>query len=374
MNGAAVSFIASSRRARTIAVARPRFYPVGEKKGLDMLDVVTTYRNLGIPLFVEPAKDLVVKPGANGDSWYVTCLFKARDKVLGFEWHQGLMPKQRLIPQLSTTEFLLFSSDGATWRAHAASEPVSTTSGASQTECHVQSSFGTLTGDRTRMTLELKAAHGAVSVVLTPQAQELYNGTTGLLPLLGLESYEYAFTNMAAEGSLTIDGETFAFEGVQAWFDRQWFMMNATDEASSAAFSQDFVQVAWTWLGMTYGPGERQAISFWNIQLPTGDYSTFLTMLREDGVQLNALAEVSYDGIVTSPDTGNKYPTRAHITSPQVGLDLHLSALIDHAEFVYKPGAGKSGSQVPCHVTGRIGLVHIDKPVFFEMIGSPGGH
>jgi Lipocalin-like domain/CrtC N-terminal lipocalin domain len=323
-------------------------------------------RNLGIPLFVDTAGDLVAKPGALLDSWYVNCLFQHGDKILGFEWHQGILGG------LSMTEFVLVQTGPDKWRPHTCSESVSEAVCASATECRVTSGFGTFSGDRSRFSLELATGNHAVSVVLIPQPEELYNGTTGVLPLMGADSYEFGFPNMTVHGSMTIDGEVFAIDGARAWFDRQWGATDGAAALPTEAFAGMFAQNAWAWIGLTFGEGDREAISFWNNHLPNGDAQTFLTLLRADGVQMNVPAEVVYDSVWTSADTGNRYPARAHVTAPAIDVDLRLEALMEGTEFTYAKGAGNSGCQVPCMVRGRIGSTEIDKPVFFEMIGSVG--
>ncbi len=169
----------------------------------------------GIPLFVDPARDLPSHPDSVLESWYVNAAFESGGKVLGFEWYQGVSPLG------STTEFLVMNGTDGIWRPSVAAETKSLAVGASTSECRVSSQFGTFSGDRSQFQLTVKSRLNALDVVLTPQREELYNGTTGLLHLLGSDSYEYAFPNMRAKGTLTIDGEDFAVDAPSVWFDRQ---------------------------------------------------------------------------------------------------------------------------------------------------------
>jgi|SRR5579871_3643880 len=315
----------------------------------------------GVPLFVDAATDLVAKPGRTPGSWYVNCAFVSRGKTLGFLWHQGITG------QGSETRFLLMNCSDGKWVPHVLAEPLGANVGASSSKCEVSSSCGTLSGDRSCLVLKVRAGSDALDVVLTPGPEVLYNGTLGTLPLFGMQSFEYGFPNVAANGTMMIDGEEFPVDSGAAWFDRQWGSL--ADPAQPAA-PIDLDALAWTWLGMTLDPAGHQAISFWDVREPSDKRATFLTFLREDGVQMNVDATVAYDRIWTSPDTGHRYPGSARITAPKIGLDIQLRALLDRPEFV---GKGQSGCQSPCRATGRFGSVRIGKPVIFEMIGNVGG-
>lgn len=326
-------------------------------------DAVADRAQFGTPLFVDTAKDLAAHVGSVLESWYFNAAFVSRGKTVGFEWHQGVSP------QGSMTEFLLMNGTDGIWRPQVASEPTSATVGTSTSELHVYSSLGVLTGDHTQMQLKLGGGDNAVDVLLTPQGQELYNGTTGLLRFLGSDSYEYAFPNMLANGTMTIDGEVYPVEAASVWFDRQWGRGEATDPAELMRQAQLINDSHWTWMGLTFGAAETAAISFWDVMDPDSRW-TFLTYLREDGVQMNVDARVEYDGVWTSTETGQHYPSYARITAPAIDLDIELTALLDKPEFVYQPGQGHSGSQLLCRVVGKAGSVRIDKPAILELIGG----
>jgi predicted secreted hydrolase len=317
----------------------------------------------GVPLFVDTVKDLASHPGSVLESWYVNAAFESRGKVLGFEWHQGIAP------QASMTEFLLMNGTDGIWRPHVATEPASAKVGASTTECRVYSSLGTFSGDRSQFRLKLRSGRNAVDVVLTPQREELYNGTTGLLPLMGSNSYEFAFPNMRAKGTVTIDDEVFPVDAGSVWFDRQWSPADGATPAEVAKRAEFINQAHWNWLGLSFGAGDRAAISFWDIMAPEQRWN-FLTYLREDGVQMNVGAKVDYEGLWVSKDTGQRYPRSAHIVAPAIDLDIVLTALLERPEFVYPPGQGHSGCQSLCRVTGKVGATRISKHTIFEMIGG----
>jgi predicted secreted hydrolase len=317
----------------------------------------------GVPLFVDTTRDLPLHAGSALESWYVNAAFESRGKTIGFEWHQGITPLG------SSTEFLLMNATDGVWRPQVVAEPLSATVGAEEARCHVYSSLGILEGDRAELRLKAGSGRDSLDVVLTPQPQELYNGTTGLLHLLGSDSYEYAFPNMQARGTVTIDGETFPVDTNAVWFDRQWGKAELETPEVLQQKAEIIAQSHWTWLGLAFGPGNRSAISFWDIMEPTIRW-TALTYLRADGIQMNVGAKVDYDQIWTSTETGQRYPASAHITAPAIGLDITLSALLDKPEFVYAPGQGHSGSQSLCQAAGKIDGMEIDQPAILELIGG----
>jgi hypothetical protein len=318
----------------------------------------------GVPLFVDADTDLVAKPGRLPGSWYLSCAFTSRGKTLGFLWHQ-------MFPGHGTeTRFLLANCSDGKWFPHVLAEPLGGAVGVSSSRCEVSSSYGTFSGDRSRLVLKVKAGSEAVDVVLVPGPEVLYNGTLGTLPLFGMQSYEYGFPNVVTNGTMTIDGEEFPIDSATAWFDRQFGSLADPSEPAGKGAPIDLDALSWTWLGMTVDPAGRQAISFWDVHQPSGKRSTFLTFLREDGVQMNVEATVAYDRIWTSPESGHRYPGWARIAAPKIGLDVELRALLNRPEFVSEM---QSGCQAPCQATGRFGSLAIDKPVIFEMVGNPGG-
>jgi predicted secreted hydrolase len=318
---------------------------------------------LGTPLFVDGTTDLPGHTNTFVESWYVNAAFESRGKIIGFEWHQGVTAMG------SATEFLVMNATDDVFRPYAAAEAASATVGASTSEMNVYSTVGSLTGDRSEM--RLKAVNGAnsVDVVMRPQAAELYNGTTGLLPFLGTDSYEFAFPNMITTGVVTIDGEAFEVDTDAVWFDRQWGVADGLTPQDLMRNAAVVNEAHWTWLGLAFGEGNRAALSFWDV-MGADKRWTFLTYMREDGVQSNVEARVEYDKVWTSSDTGQKYPGVTRITAPKLDLDIVLTAMMSKPEFVYPAGQGHNGGQSLCRVSGRMGSTRIETHALFEMIGG----
>jgi AcrR family transcriptional regulator/predicted secreted hydrolase len=320
--------------------------------------------NLGIPMFVEPRRDLLAKPQSPVDSWYVNCNFRVGERELGFEWHQmvtALGPGK----QITRTEFLLMDASRRIWLDHASEETVAGDIGAATDRCRVTSSFGSLAGDRDRLTLNLHAPDGAVDMVLKPKEQVLYNGTVGMIPLLG-SCFQYAFPNMSVEGTIRLNDETLDVGRATAWLDRQW-----APPALPAEFNFEAFGGSWVWLGMTLNPEGTAAISLWDLVEDNGRRHAFATILDANGVQSNHSAAVTYGGVWQSERTGNSYPSTVSITIPSADLALSLNALLERPEFSHgRDRRSFGGCQSPCAVRGHYGSIPIDRVVILEMIGD----
>ena len=323
--------------------------------------------NLGIPLFIEPRRDLLAKTESPIDSWYVNCNFRVGERELGFEWHQMVFaPKPEM--KITTTEFLLMDATRRIWLDHVSDEAVSANIGAATDRCRVTSSFGSLVGDRDRLTLNLHAPDGAVDIVLKPKEQVLYNGTVGLLPLFGSQSFQFAFPNAQVEGTIRLNDETLEVGRATAWLDRQWSGRLPQGELNPADFAKF---PSWVWLGMTLNPEGTAAISLWDIVDTNGNRHAFATILDANGIQSNHSATVTYGGTWQSERTGNSYPSKLSISIPTADLALSLNALLDRPEFSH--GSDRSsiaGCQSPCTVTGHYGSIPIDRVAIVEMIGD----
>ena len=315
-------------------------------------------QNQGIPLFVDHVNNLPAIKGTGFDSWYVICNFEADGKQYGLQWHQ-----QVLFGQLITAEYLLMDVERNIWSKLSTTEPVSETSRVEYDKMYVSSSFGTLKGDHRQMQLDLKGRDGEAHVTLRGRGPVLYNGTTGLLKFLGGgDSFEYGYFNMDIEGHVIIQGKTVEIRHATAWFDRQW---GASGNANDVKEGKGMNKLSWLWLGMPLGKDDEGAVSLWDAYGRDGRF-TFATVYRADGTQLNLPAEVSYDDIWTSQESGNSYPRTVHISVPKEQLTLTLRFVSDTPEVV----GTISGCQSLVKVDGQHHGQRIDRYNILEIVGD----
>ena len=318
----------------------------------------------GIPLFVDVVKDMPARQNTSFDSWYVICNFEHEGKQYGFEWHQ-----QSVKEFFMTVEYLMMDADRSIYSNNAVDMPICEACGHSYEELNVFSPFGTLTGDRNEMKLNIQCEDGAVDVVLRPRKDVLYNGTCGMLKFLGGDfSYQYSFPNMDIEGTMTLKGKTIPITNTTAWFDRQWGVNKASSDHINAGEGMN--KLAWLWLGMTLEDGNG-AVSLWDSYGPEGR-NAFATIMQSNGIQYNAEAEVTYEDVWTSAKSGNSYPRAVNFNVPKADLAIRVEFISDDPEF-FREGNPICGCPSLCKVTGSYKGEALDRCVILELINDVNG-
>ena len=151
-------------------------------------------------------------------------------------------------------------------------------------------------------------------------------------------SYYYSRTAMAANGTLTLDGQTMAVDGI-AWFDHQW---------------GDFVSVGgggWDWFAVNLDDGTDLTLSL----VRDADGSSPLiygTVAFADG-QVRNLGRDAFTVAVTdrwtSPTTGASYPAAWTIELPSDKLTIRLRPTVAGQELDTRTTTGVvywEGSQI----------------------------
>ncbi len=317
-----------------------------------------TRLNEGLPIFVDHKTDVGPISKAPSDSWYVNCAFEADGKQLGFMWHQQTM-KMGPISVNFAELLLLNATDNYSLSELAKPKPISIKK-SSENEVEVVSSIGSFSGSyRDGFDLQLQIQDGGVHVHLKPDTT-LYNGTTGLLPLVGSDSHEFAYPNMSVTGAVTMNNETYELSDVTAWFDKQW--------VTKAPNRGEMNNAAWLWLGLPLNTEGTCSISLWDYY--TSEHrNAFATVVEENGMQETMPIYVTYNDIWRSQKTGNSYPKTIDIRIDEIDLNLSLRTLIDDTEF-YQERAKLGGCQNLCEVTGTFRQHKISKYCVVEMIND----
>jgi predicted secreted hydrolase len=145
----------------------------------------------------------------------------------------------------------------------------------------------------------------------------------------GGSSYYYSRTRMTAAGTLTLDGTSFAVDGI-AWFDHQW---------------GDFITVGgggWDWFAINLDDGTDVTLSL--VRDGAGSYPiVYGTLVRPDGSTRNLpreAFEVSILGRWTSPTTGADYPAGWRVTIPGEGLAIDLTPTVAAQELDTRATSG----------------------------------
>jgi len=186
---------------------------------------------------------------------------------------------------------------------------------------------------QTTLPMRLRAAEGgtAIDLVLASAKPVVLQGERGLSrkgPESGNASYYYSLTRMPARGTVHVDGESFAVEGL-AWMDREW---------STSALSQDLV--GWDWFALQLDDGRD--VMFYQLRRADGSSDRFgagmlveadgtARPLRHDEIRIDVLATWR------SPRSGVSYPARWRLTLPSRDLLLELAPRVADQELIVGP-------------------------------------
>lgn len=321
-------------------------------------------KNNGIPLFVNTKDDLPAHGTDLLESWYINCTFEDEGKKFGFVWHQQYVDSP--VGKLHSVEFLVMDKEADTFYSNGYSAKEDETHFSATDKLYVSSSYGTLTGDDKTMKLNLKTPNTGISVSCDV-GDEIFNGTTGLLNMAG-NSYQYAFPNMQINGELIIEGKAYQICHAKAWFDRQWTKkeLKNTEMKFSPASFEEFTQ-SWIWIGMP--TGEHGALSFWDVYTNIEGRHCFMTIRKENGIQMNVPVKITYKDIWKSNKTGSSYPNQFTIEIPEEEIKLTYTSLIGDPEF-HHDGDGIHGCQCFCSVEGVWNGEPIHTDCVVEMVGN----
>lgn len=320
--------------------------------------------NHGFPMSVNVLEDLKAVPHALIDSWYIKTEFETDGKQLGFTWHHMVQPYGNEIKV--SVECLLMDASNDIWLNNKILSPVNDENGIASDIMHCFSSWGDFSGDMNHMTLDLKIGENEIHMNFTSNGEILYNGGTGLINFGNSGSYQYSFPNMKMEGTFILQGREYKVKNAHAWFDRQYgFPQNSTEEYTFGPGKS-----SWLWIGLSPLLNGRGAVSLWDVY-NTAERYAFATFLHQDGVMTNASADITYDDIWTSEQSGHSYPNTIHISIPAEDFDVKLTSLASgqDAEFVHEVKL-LSGCQCLYHISGTYKGEKIDRSVDVELIGD----
>jgi predicted secreted hydrolase len=182
---------------------------------------------------------------------------------------------------------------------------------------------------------KIRAKDGPVALDLTLQSTKPWvvhgeNGVSQKASGAGRASHYFSATRLAAQGSLTENGQARQVSG-ESWLDREWASNQLTAE-----------QVGWNWFSLQFDDGTELML----YQMRTRDggadpnsSGTFVAQngttqhLRREDYQLTPLKTW------TSPQTGGRYPIAWQLTVPRLNLQARISTPLPQQELVLQPVA-----------------------------------
>jgi predicted secreted hydrolase len=185
---------------------------------------------------------------------------------------------------------------------------------------------GVSTGDDLKLRLEAHDDAIALDLRLESTIPHVAQGERGLDTKgtgVGNASHYYSVPRLAAEGEVTIEGETFAVSGL-AWLDREW-----------GTSSLDAGTEGWDWFALHLSDGS--SLMFYRLRAEDGAATRFSsgswvradgtrTMLGPTDVTLAVLDEW------TSGATGVRYPVAWRLAVPGAGISLDVRPYLEHQE------------------------------------------
>jgi predicted secreted hydrolase len=291
----------------------------------------------GVGALVDSVADLPIKAGYDVNSWFFTGHFTAEGHVISCLYHVMVMPSpdgKRIIQSVAA-----ITDETTGW--YSAGDIVLPYVGEGETADGVNYKLANGEMQATPGAIHAKAAlkNGALDIQLEPVSPTLYNGGTGIFPLMAMTIHEYSIPAMKATGTVTMDGKTYKVDG-NGWFDRQW-------QNNPPAGSLD---PKWSWMGLRLNNGD--SVSLWSaFDAKIGKHRAWATVLHKDGSQTVAAVEPSLDAADawTSAKSGNTYPTRWSVSIPTLDMQLDVvpaprqQEIISVAPFLTKyEGASKA--------------------------------
>jgi predicted secreted hydrolase len=176
--------------------------------------------------------------------------------------------------------------------------------------------------------VRLQAAAGDVALDLTlrnrkPPVLQGEDGYSRKGPEPGNASYYYSLTRMDADGRVTVDGKTYAVDGL-GWMDHEF---------STSALGPE--QIGWDWFSLQLDDGSE--LMAFQLRRADGQPDGFSSgsVVAPDGSS-RVLGPGDFTIIPTgewrSPGTGGVYPAGWQIEVPSSGLDLTVTPLLADQE------------------------------------------
>ena len=235
--------------------------------------------------------------------------------------------------------------------------------GAAAEPLHVWVEDWSVTGegrdDALRVDLAARDDMTALSLRLVSTVPHVAQGERGLDAKgagSGNASLYYSVPRLAAEGQVTVAGETFDVTGV-AWLDREW---------STSALEPG--TVGWDWFALHLSDGSN--LMFYRLRTETGGATPYSggTLVSADGRRTRLAAQ---DVVLTplagwrSPATGVHYPVAWRLEVPSSGIELEIRPYLDDQELAlsvrYWEGA--------VHAEGRGPLGRLTAEGYLELAG-----
>jgi predicted secreted hydrolase len=200
-------------------------------------------------------------------------------------------------------------------------------------------------GDELTLRLEARDDTIALGLDLASTRRHVAHGNRGLDTKgagSGNASHYYSVPRLAADGHLTVEGETFAVSGL-AWLDREW-----------STSSLDPGTEGWDWFALQLSDGS--SLMFYRLRTASGEASQYSSgsLVGADGVRMPLAADDVALTVLehwTSETSGVRYPVAWRLAAPAAGIELEIRPYLENQELDlsvrYWEGAVRAAGQGP---------------------------
>jgi len=208
-----------------------------------------------------------------------------------------------------------------------------------------------------RFRLQAAAGDAVIDLELSALKPPALNGEAGLSRKSaepGNASYYYSITRLAAEGSLSLDGQARPVTG-SGWLDREW---------STSALARD--QLGWDWFALQLDDGTELMLYSLRREGGATDPHSAGTFVRADGstVALDRDAfRITPLAHWRSPESGKRYPARWRVEVPSLELELVVEPRLADQELrltvTYWEGAVRATGSRAGEAVAALGYVEL---------------
>lgn len=265
--------------------------------------------NTGVGSFLDPIKDLNVKKDYTVNSWFIAGNTESEGHKISYLYHLMLLNFDKQNPMVVSVISITDETTGWYYGEDKV-YPISATSIAND-KFDITVPNGKITGDLNKMHVEAQMPYGKINVDLEGYGGVLYNGGTGVFPLLEMNINQYSIPDYRTTGTLQLENKTYKIENGKTWFDRQWQMQGAV------------IPGKWSWMDINLDNGD--VISLWKSEnFDNKKIVAWATILHKDGTQSTMPIEILESNNWTSEKSKQTYPTYWIVKIPDYNAVLEV--------------------------------------------------
>ena len=284
----------------------------------------------GVGPLLQPAEDILWKPEYAVNSWFAIGHFVIDGEVINYLYHLMVLP----VPGAGSVLQGVVSITNQTTGWYRGDDVIIPLQQADIAKDYfdIKLSNGRIHGSLQSLHVEAQLADGSgsVDVQLTLASPIIFNGGTGIFPMVGTSFHQYSVPRLTTQGTIRIEDKVYTVDGV-SWFDRQW------QHEPAGPAGESLNDLKWSWMDINLDTGD--VISLWSgADKIGGKERAWATILHVDGSQSVAAIDPTLGATDywRSEQSGAYYPTRWTVTIPALDAVLEVLPQPRYQEIVSK--------------------------------------